>query len=241
MALTLMDRKLAPIDFGATFRAHRPGPERDLIEWFIEREPIRIPRGCRATLFCEPQLDSGVPDLVLVLWNEAVTRKWSPSRLDLTNGDLRLMHYLAIMGPQDEEDLERFFPKQLPQALERLEAADMIRLVADEWVPRALSAVFAARHIIAIEAKISEWGAALDQARQNFWFASNSFVLFPRLPRDSKFQEAANASGIGVWSRDDAYLDAPSLGPARLPRSYASWLFNEWAWRAATIDAKGRA
>ena len=240
MALTLIDRELAPLDFGASFRAQRPGPERDLIEWFIDREPLRIPRGCRATLFCEPRLDSGVPDLVLVLWSETATRNWSPSRADLTNGDLRLMHYLANVGPQDEDDLERFFPRNLLPALERLEAAEMIRTVGDQWAPRALSTVFAARHIIAIEAKINEWGAAIDQARQNLWFASTSFVLFPRLPRDPRFLDAARAFGVGVWSKDDAFLDISLLGPARLPRSYASWLFNEWVWRVASPDGKPR-
>lgn len=236
MSVTLIDRDLAPTSVGASFRPLRPGPERDLIDWFIEQEPVRIPHGCRATLFCEPRLDSGFPDLVLVLWKQAITENWSPRRLDLTNPDIRLIHHLANSGPQTEERLEQLLPRDLHRSLARLESAEMVRFLRGQWTPRPLSTIFATTHIVAIEAKINEWTAAIDQARLNFWFASNSYVLFPRRPRNERFLSVASSSGIGVWSKEDAFLDGRALGPSQPPRSYGSWLLNEWAWRASTVE-----
>ena len=67
----------------ASFRRKRPGPELDLIESFLRAMPLHIPRGCQATVFREPQLESGFPDLVIVVWRVATTREWRPARIAL--------------------------------------------------------------------------------------------------------------------------------------------------------------
>src|SRR5271169_4258434 len=69
MALTIVDRDTAPQGFGAAFRQIRQGPERKLVEAFLEELPFSTPRGCHATVFCEPRIESGFPDLVVVLWS----------------------------------------------------------------------------------------------------------------------------------------------------------------------------
>jgi hypothetical protein len=105
-------------------------------------------------------------------------------------------------------------------------------------VAGSLARIFAVREIVAIEAKIREWSEAIAQARLNTWFASRSFVLVPSVPRRSQLLAEAESSAVGVFSR------GPGMSPVvreanrfGLPRSYASWLFNEWVWRSSRVEA----
>jgi hypothetical protein len=232
MPVTVLDSDSAADTIGASFRRHRPGPERELIEWFLAEMPIDIPRGCRMTVFCEPRLESGFPDLVAVLWNVRTTRVWNDARAELSRGDLRLMHYLHQLGFCHNEQLVSVFGRSVAASLGRLKSAEMIRRVGETWGPRALSYSYAVKRIIAVEAKVNEWAAALEQAALNTWFASESYVLVPRLPRGGRLMDAAKSLGIGIWTQTDQTTASLLTTRDHLPRSYASWLFNEWAWRA---------
>jgi hypothetical protein len=108
----------------------------------------------------------------------------------------------------------------------------MVRLRNSEWEPRALSRIFAVRAIIAIEAKISEWRAAVQRVFLNTWFASSSYVLVPHIPRRSNLLNHASSRGVGVLSLENSAQKLP-VSSSMPPRSYASWLFNEWAWKAS--------
>jgi len=142
------------------------------------------------------------------------------------------MHHLATSGPATVSDLEVLFARQAMKSLDSLEEASMVRHIRNKWVAQPLSKVFAARHIIAIEAKVKRVRDALDQAHLNTWFASSSFIVVPHIVKDSQLLAKASELGLGVWALDGAVID-PSVFPTqRLPMSYASWQFNEWAWRA---------
>jgi hypothetical protein len=239
MPITLLDSDSAASAIGASFRRQRPGPERELIEWFLDELPFRIPHGSRATVFCEPRLESGFPDLVAVVWNVRTTLQWNDARADISRNDLRLVHYIHQVGQCDFDHLCSVFSRGASGSIERLEAAEMIRRVRGSWTTRALSHSFAARRIIAVEAKVNEWAAALEQAVLNTWFASESYVLVPHVPRGNRLVDAAKSLGIGIWSQSDEPKASPPTPCEHLPRSYASWLFNEWAWRAGRNDDEG--
>jgi hypothetical protein len=93
--------------------------------------------------------------------------------------------------------------------------------------------VFAVRRIVAIEAKVSDWQDGLQQAFQNSWFASESYLLMPHIPRSPLLLEESARFGVGLRTQGQP-LDNGELCPRQVPvpRSYASWLFNEWVWRA---------
>ena len=233
MSVTILDSDSTEATIGASFRRCRPGPERDLVEWFLADLPISIPRGCRATVFCEPRLESGFPDLVAVVWNVRTTQSWTDARAEISCHDLRILHYIHQLGRCSFDDLRHLYGRGVAQNITRLQDADMIRPVGTSWTARALSRSFAVRRIIAIEAKVSEWAVALEQAMLNTWFASESYVLVPHVPRGERLLDAAKSLGIGVWSKnDDNNESVLSTRCDQLPRSYASWLFNEWVWRA---------
>lgn len=219
-------------NLGAHFRRTRPGPELDLIESFLCAMPLQIPRGCRATIFREPRLESGFPDLVIVVWREEVTFDWRPKRESLSSYDLRIVHFLHHTRRASEGELVGWFGRRATSSIERLHDAAMIRLVGSSWTPCALRRSFAASKIIAVEAKVGRWTEVLNQAFLNTWFASKSYVLVPNEPSKTQLA-AAQRLGVGVCSIEGHEVREVASESTRLPRSYASWVLNDWAWRSS--------
>jgi hypothetical protein len=219
-------------ELGIPFRQRRPGPECDLIEAFLERNDFKTPRGCCVTAFREPCLESGFPDLVIVVWHVATARQWNPERVNLRSEDLRVMQFVLRHGPTPDSAMHAITGTDTSESLKRLEAAGMVRKAAGQWRARPLSTAFAVRTILAIEAKIKEWEVVLRQAWLNTWFASESFVLVPKVASNSRLPDRAKERGIGVFSHDADTVDLRGFAGKDLPRSYGSWLFNEWVWRA---------
>ncbi|MGO8878635.1 MAG: hypothetical protein ACLQMS_03880 [Desulfomonilaceae bacterium] len=237
--LLLVDSSSTNVPLGARFRRRRPGPELELVETFLREMPLRIPRDCRATVFREPRLESGYPDLIIVVWREQVTLKWRPERESLETLDLRLMHFMHHAQRASENELVRWFGRRATSSIERLYDAAMIRKIGSSWTPCALRHSFAASEIIAIEAKISKWTEVLNQALLNTWFASKSYVLVPNPPSNRQL-DAAQRLGIGVCSLDGGEVREVVSDATRLPRSYASWVLNDWAWRSSLQGIKGQ-
>lgn len=229
MPVTVIDQEMTSPNLSATFRRRRPGPEAELVDWFLTTWPVKAPRGCRITVFREPRIESGVPDLVLVIWNVEAAKQWNPLRASLTRQHIRLMQFILAAGSVSLRCLTDVFSKQIGKYLGRLEEAEMVRRTGDTWKPRDLSKSFAARNIVAIEAKMTEWAVALEQASLNTWFASTSYVLVPRVPKRSGLLECADSRGVGVWAQEETRTPRTIPNRGKLPISYASWLFNEWA------------
>lgn len=238
MTRTILDYDSTTAAVGAIFRRRRPGRESDLVHRFLEELPLSLPRGCHVTIFCEPRLESGFPDLVLVIWNVGKTRRWNPERATLLREDIRLLHYLYLhRGSAATSDvLKHLFPRRLYASLDRLSAAHLVRERGGLYWPRSLSYAFAVRRIIAIEAKMSEWSAAVEQAFVNTWFASDSYVLLPNKRRTHRLRAMARSRGVRICSPGEPIILYGSAPRRTLPRSYASWLFNEWAWRFAECN-----
>jgi hypothetical protein len=104
---------------------------------------------------------------------------------------------------------------------------------------RPLATIFAATHIASIKAKIADWRAALEQAYLNSWFASDSCILLPRIPRNSDVLSDAEDLGIRVLVKETNDCDIRPMNCSQA-RSYVSWLFNDWAWRAGRLPCSER-
>lgn len=233
MSVEVLDRNSRVAGLSATFRKPVGGPECELVDWFLQQDIVNVPRGCRVTVFREPRLESGFPDLVVVIWNERVANKWNKERALLSPADIRILHYLAQQGPKSEVELSAIFSNRLHDRLRRLELAGSIRSTKNLWHACSLAKNYAVRRIVAVEAKLSRWSEVLEQAHLNTWFASESYVLIPQLPRSEVFSESARMHGIGIWTKDEGRVRPARKGCGHLPLSYASWLFNEWVWQAA--------
>lgn len=169
---------------------------------------------------------------MLAYWDPSVVRQWPACRTKLTSDDFRLLQLLLLGGPSGATILRDRFGAPVQRSLERLSAAAVVE--ADGILVRArpLEDIFAVRRLVAIEAKTSGASAGLMQAVRNSWFASESFYL-TGTRASSHLAGEAERLGVGLLGRGGD-IDDPRLSPVRrrLPVSYVSWLFNDWAWRA---------
>ncbi len=237
------DSRLLPA-IRLTSRAPLQGPERELVTSFLARGVRRARRGTQVTAFIEPRLETGFPDIVVAYWRPKAFEAWDESRSSLGVDDVRILHFLHGVRGADMETLCRLLdPKRrkVAESLERLRLAKLVRYRCGVWVPRALSSMFGIRDLVAVEAKIRDWQTALEQARLNRWFASMSYVLLPTTSLRCLTLKRARAYGVGIIGRDPDGQLVELLGSAvdDVPRSYGSWMFNEWVGRSITCRAAG--
>lgn len=209
------------------------GPELDVVRAFLERGIGAGRADTQISVFCEPLLETGYPDVVVVHWRRSRTEAWPAARTELTSDDVKVLHFLNVARWLSRDEFGcRSSPRQRAHSLDRLAAARVVT-VSSRWIrARPLREIFAVSRIIALEAKISDWRKGLRQAFLNTWFASESFLLLPQVPERNQVVEEAQRVGVGILGATQR-LSSPHVAPRRdrLPQSYASWLFNEWAWR----------
>lgn len=215
---------------GPRLRESLGGPEDDLIRSFTNKLPTSF-QGLRITQFQEPQLGPWFPDLVLVYWEPAVADKWPSTRRNLERQDFQVLQLLRGLGQAGATTLGEFIDSDVGASLERLEHSDLVFRASHTWRPRSIRDSFAVRRLVAIEAKIKNWNRGLEQASRNRWFASESYLLLKELPATSDVGAEASSRGVGLITLKD-HLSQPRTNPSlrNLPCSYASWLFNDWAW-----------
>ncbi|HYP29374.1 MAG TPA: hypothetical protein VE262_21870 [Blastocatellia bacterium] len=214
---------------GLSFRTPKRGPELTFVCEYIQSCLLPIPQGQSITIFLEPKINSCFPDIVIIYWDNVVAKNRSKHRSQLRKNDIRLLHYIAIAGPVQLDEMKPFFTSGIEGSLTRLCDANLIKNDSGVWQTEPLEDIFAIRRLIAIEAKIDEWRTGLNQAHQNTWFSSESYLLMPQIPKGSSLMGEATKLGVGVLSRHQD-LDSSEIAPRRdrIPKSYASWLFNEW-------------
>lgn len=217
------------------FRRTVRGPELDLVNDLISAMPLTHAPDSRVTALREPALESGFPDLVIVVWRHARTTGWNESRMALVIEDLRLMHYVFQRRRASRTELDDYFGSRFARrSISRLQDAGLVRPAGRSWFPCAIGRAFAATKIIAIEAKIGKWAEVLNQARLNTWFASKSYVLVPRVSEEQVRE--AQGLGIGVLCPRQDGIREWGASTVTLPRSYASWVVNDLVWRASKYN-----
>jgi len=178
----------------------------------------------------EPKLEGCYPDIVMVAWRPSVTALWRPERENLESHDFRVLQHLVHCRKQHIDDLISLFGSSVHKRLDKLYIAGLVSKTKTLWRARPLSTIFASVAIVAVEAKISDWNAAVRQAFLNTWFASASYVLVPGSRTQPELKSSASAHGVGILTSDSPLR----FNRNRMnPRSYASWQLNEWAWRAS--------
>ena len=212
-------------------RIARPGPEARLIRAALKTE-FFLRRQLPAVFFHEPEMPTGLPDVVAVYMSKK-RPELTPDRIRLTAAHIRMLHGLHTVSSITLEELAsrvRVPLRQLQRLAADLRDADLVSLSHNKIAPRRLSRSFAVKYIFAIEAKISNWSKALEQAAANRWFASHSFILIPPSKSIDQISERARELEVGVLIFDGNEVNqvvAPRV--FQIPNSYGSWLFNEWA------------
>lgn len=220
------------VGLGFRNRASIDGPEQELVNAFLEREEFKLQRGRQLTVFSQPAVETGYPDLVAVVWRPKVARTWNQERLKLQRQDLKLLHFLTATGWVERSFLKDLYPKGLKQSLRRLELSDLVICRTHKCRARSLSKIFAVEQIVAVEAKISSWRKATKQASNNLWFSSQSYILLPSDRLHHNLLSELNPLKVGVLGQgEDGIMQKKEAATQPVPASYCSWVFNEWVWR----------
>ncbi len=201
---------------GPRFRVPKPGPEAELVGAFRQRLSGLTKADDAAAAFIEPAIDCGFPDLVAVYWKSNAANGWNEERANLVQSDLRLFSHLRTRGAATIEELHPFFGDRLDRAICRLHDAGLIRFGDDDRFACA-SVSFTGRRILAFEAKVNNWRAGFRQAVLNTRFATESYLLLPRLP---KRVDLARGSGEALCWRVDTRRRAGNSSPRLLREKF---------------------
>lgn len=173
------------IDIGYCTRTSPCGPESEIVFYFLQfiRNKYELQNGTYA-IFIEPKLDTGFPDIVVVKYSQEYYKKhWNSRRLLLTTRDLKLLNFLYSTQGVSFKDIIFMLgiqEKKLQQSIEKLLSAEMITCTNQKrYRPKPLKYNWGIQYILSIEAKIKNWQSAIEQAENNIWFTSESYVLFP--------------------------------------------------------------
>lgn len=226
----------ALINAGLLLRKARKGPEQEFLDRYLQESLPKAPMGQKLTIFVEPNVETVYPDAVAVYWDVEATTSWTEARQHVTKNDIRVLHFLTIKKSAKLAELTKFYSPTVIETLKRLEAAELVIRKPRSWQARPLREIFAVRRLVSIEAKIGDWQQGLLQAFFHTWFTSESYLLLAKNPRRSSLMSEASKLGIGVIGENyEEGKTSPMVRPNQIPRSYASWLFNEWAWKATAF------
>jgi hypothetical protein len=215
------------------FRQPTLGPELDIVNLYCEEHLAGLGANESLSIFLEPKLNTGFPDIVAVFWDQQVSNKWPQERSRLTSSDMAIVHHVNLVGqlPVDQL-LKRFGARKTSEMMLRLSDSQVAEVKSDVIVRNPLNKIFAVKRIVAIEAKVRDWSKGLDQAFQNTLFASESYLLLESLPNSQNLFKNAEKLGVGILDKNRS-VTKPYLKSkvGSLPTSHAAWLFNEWAWK----------
>jgi hypothetical protein len=220
-------------DIRVPIRPLTNGPEALFVSSFLA-SGILAGNGSRPLTFREPKLPTGFPDIVAVYLRDSELTI-NPSRNSLTSEHLKLLHHICNVRTTSLDAISADLSwrnKAVRRCIADLESAALIYLRGDRVSSRQIKGIFAAKKIVAIEAKIDNWWRAVHQACSNTWFASHSYVLIPRNRNIEIVKQYAISVGVGVIVFDGSAAEKVVEARAHaLPASYGSWLINEWAIR----------
>lgn len=211
----------------ASFRRPVEGPEAYLVDAFLEQVPFKLQPGLSHAIFREPRIERSAPDLLYVAWDPSVVKSWPAARRRLGREHFRLLQFLRTAHLPERRAVLSGGTQKL-RTLSDLESAGLVSIEKGRVRLTPLRNAFAVTRIVAIEAKVAEWGRVIGQAHANTWFASESNVLIPRRPKEPAYVDRLRQFGIGAWALDQKLI---RLAPARrlgLPVSIGSWQVNDW-------------
>lgn len=224
-------------EIGYLCRNIRSGPEKNLVEEFVEivSADRKMNSKYSSAIFFEPRLDIGFPDVVIVKYSESSMADWTSSRVDLDMPALKILAHFYYVAPLTIEDICAqlgFEYNFVHSKLSLLADNKLLYKRNNYYYPYQLKKKFALREVIAIEAKMSNWDKVITQASNNKWFTTTSYVLTPVVNPMDKIKAKCNNAGIGVFGLRSGSLR--EVVPARshdLPMSYVILLLNEWVAR----------
>lgn len=219
------------------FRKEMEGPENDMVDAFLKHYIQKFERkNFKFKVLKEVYAESGIPDILIVVWEGMDKKGWPPKRNNLDKTDIKILHHISLSGKRGirfKRILEQLgYPKKIAnKSINKLVDAELIDFNGTTARIKDFESSFFVREIISIEAKISDWKNAFRQAQLNENFSSHSYVLLPDEAINENVLASSNGNlGILSQSKSGAKLKVRAK-KSKLPGSYFSWLINEYIGR----------
>jgi hypothetical protein len=191
------------------------------------------PAHAELLLFSEVQLGTRIPDLVIV----RETRKVAHAQtVTLTAFESWIVGELMRSGAMREPMLTRrlfTLEGRVSSALRRLIKRGVIQ--RDDSGSYALVSNFSSRfEVVAVEAKLTRWREAIEQAKDYRTFSNQSFIALPEsvIDRNPTIPDACEDAGVGlvaVTPSDVELVVEPGSSTPEDPR--------QWVWLLAKTGA----
>jgi predicted transcriptional regulator len=224
------------------FKKRTEGPESILVNDFLSAYKQNNSEIGNYFIFMEPFTESGFPDIVIVLLDDAKIIKWHPERSNLSNLDLKILHHMMTercnFTIENLKNQLGYSTNKLQKSLDKLTSVNLVRNFKNNtYRVCAINEAFYVKSIIAIEAKIKNWKDAFAQAETNLWFASESYVLFRDKSINHNIINKASLSPAGLLSLNNSKYQVISKSEKRkMPVSYFSWIINEYIVKKTFVD-----
>lgn len=231
--VTIFNNTIQKIKFFS--RAKTQGEELNMVEQYVHHV-IKTNRRTKTNLaiFYEPQLEFGYPDLVLVEYKDCESMHWNKIRENLDITDLKILYEINRVKTVEIDyfvNILGYNKKEIRNSLIKLEKSCLIKL-RGEWILRLpLNSYSCVNKIIAIEAKIDKWDAAINQAKNSYTFATEVYVLLNKKKCTDSIIERCRNDGLGIILVNGKIEKALKAAKNPYPVSYTSLLFNEWIQR----------
>lgn len=231
--VTIFNNTIQKIKFFS--RSKTQGEELDMVERYVQHV-IKTNRRTKTNLaiFFEPQLEFGYPDLVLVEYKDCECMRWNSVRENLDITDLKILYEIDRMKTVEVDDFVNILgykKREIINCLKKLEEACLIKLQGERAQRLPLSTYSCVNKIMAIEAKIDKWDAAIKQAKNSYTFATEVYVLLNKKKCTDAIVERCRNDGLGIILVNGKVEKILKAAKNSYPVSYTSLLFNEWIQR----------
>lgn len=231
-------------EIGYYSRTVTRGKELDMVNYYIQYLSKFYERykTKKAALFLEPLIESGYPDIVIVEYTDISNDIWNDFRNKLSIKDLKILYHIQnmrITSKRDIIELLGYSKKETDDAINSLLACKLVQVYKNGKIKSIpLNRYCRINKLIAIEAKIDKWQAALKQAQYNSWFSTESFVMLNKSSYKKETAEICKSYGIGIILVNGKIIHAMESERRAFPVSYASLMFNEYIQRFDHLGGK---
>lgn len=192
-------------------------------------------------VFIEPMLPTGYPDCVVVEY-DAKAYDHNTRCVKLSELDRKIRFVLMMSGGKTLSELSSlsgYSEQILQESLCLLREAGLARCANGAW--HSVKKRNGIKKVTAIEAKLTGWRRAVEQAVIDSTFANETYILMPRATKQA--MEYAAQSGVGIYCQPSKKtfskaLDAPLDAYGVL--SYIGLYFDEWIRNRLSVDMKRR-
>lgn len=223
-------------------RACKNGEEARLVSSYISKMVKTLGQtGKTFAVFVEPLLPTGYPDCVVVEYDSSAYDCES-AYLKFSKLDRKTLYILMKSCGMTIAELSLLsgYPEDsLRESLISLRKAGLARNSGGKW--HSVKKRNGIRKVVAIEAKLTGWKRAVEQAVVDSTFANESYILMPKATK--RAMEYAAQSGVGVYCHNqDRHFVKALAAPLDTNGvlSYIVLYFDEWIRNKLSLDMKKR-